>query len=105
MEEADPQVMWISPRDAAARGIADGARVRVFNDRGALVIPARVTRRVRPGVVAIPQGAWYTPDGNGVCRRGCINVLTSQKPTPLAHGNAQHTILVEVQRIEGGAGG
>lgn len=105
MEEADPQVMWISPQDAGTRGIADGAKVKVFNDRGALLIRAHVTRRVRPGVISIPQGAWYTPDKNGVCRRGCINVLTSQRPTPLAHGNAQHTILVEVQMIEGGSGG
>ncbi|MGA2260172.1 MAG: DMSO/selenate family reductase complex A subunit [Acidobacteriota bacterium] len=99
MEEADPQLMWISPQDAEARGISDGARTRVFNDRGILIIKARVTKRIRPGVVAIPQGAWYTPDENGVCRRGCVNILTSQKPTPLAHGNAQHTILVEVERI------
>ena len=98
MEEADPHVCWISPGDAESRAIADGDRVRVFNDRGALEIRARVTRRVRPGVVAIPQGAWYTPDADGVCQRGCVNVLTSQKPTPLAHGNAQHTILVEVRR-------
>lgn len=105
MEEAEPQVMWISPQDAEARGIKDGTRVRVFNDRGALIIPARVTKRVRPGVVAIPQGAWYTPGKDGVCRRGCINVLTSQRPTPLAHGNAQHTILVEVQDAGGGQHG
>ncbi|HUI57079.1 MAG TPA: DMSO/selenate family reductase complex A subunit [Bryobacteraceae bacterium] len=98
MEEADPQQMWISPPDAALRGVANGDRVKVFNDRGALLIRARVTKRIRPGVVAIPQGAWYTPDKDGVCRRGCINVLTSQKPTPLAHGNAQHTILVQVRK-------
>ena len=98
MEEADPQTLWISPQDAAARAIEDGDRVKVFNGRGGLWTRARVTRRIRPGVVAVPQGAWYTPDRNGVCRRGCINVLTSQKPTPLAHGNAQHTILVEVER-------
>ena len=34
--------------DAAARGIADGRRVRVFNDRGATVLPARVTDRIAP---------------------------------------------------------
>jgi len=96
MEEADPQQMWISPPDAAARGIQNGDRVRVFNDRGALLARARVTRRIRPGVVAVPQGAWYTPGKDGVCRRGCVNVLTSQRATPLAHGNAQHTVLVEV---------
>ena len=98
MEEADPQSIWISPQDAGARGIANGEPVKVFNDRGALVIHARITKRIRPGVVAIPQGAWYTPDQNGVCQRGCVNILTSQRPTPLAHGNAQHTILVEVER-------
>lgn len=99
LEEADPQVMWISAEDAKLRGIADGDRVKVFNDRGALMISARVTKRVRPGVVSIPQGAWYTPDRNGVCQRGCVNILTSQKATSLAHGNAQHTILVEVQKV------
>lgn len=98
MEEVEPQSMWINPSDAAARGIADGDKVKVFNNRGALMIPARVTARIRPGVVAIPQGAWYTPDKNGVCQRGCINVLTSERATPLAHGNAQHTILVEVEK-------
>jgi anaerobic dimethyl sulfoxide reductase subunit A len=99
MEEADPQVLWISPQDAAARRISEGDRVRVHNDRGSLQIAVRITKRVRPGVVSIPQGAWYTPDRSGVCQRGCINLLTSQKPTPLAHGNAQHTILVEVERL------
>jgi anaerobic dimethyl sulfoxide reductase subunit A len=97
MDEAEPQRMWISVEDARARKIADGDRVKVWNDRGALMVRARVTR-IRPGVVAVPQGAWYTPDKNGVCQRGCINVLTSQRPTPLAHGNAQHTILVEVRK-------
>ncbi len=101
MEEADPQTVWISPQDAGPRGIEEGDPVRVFNDRGAMIIPAHVTRRIRPGTVAVPQGAWYAPDENGVCRRGCVNVLTSQKPTPLAHGNAQHTILVEVLREKG----
>lgn len=99
MEEADPQTMWISPTDAQARNITEGSRVKVFNDRGALVIRAHITRRMRPGVVAIPQGAWYTPDKEGVCQRGCVNVLTSQRPTALAHGNAQHTVLVEMKRV------
>jgi anaerobic dimethyl sulfoxide reductase subunit A len=99
MEEAEAQRMWISVPDAAARGIRSGDEVKVFNDRGTLTIRTRVTRRIRPGVVSIPQGAWYTPDENGVCRRGCINVLTSQRPTPLAHGNAQHTMLVEVAKL------
>jgi len=99
MEEAEPHALWLSPVDARARGIEEGSRVKVFNERGAVMIHAHVSRRVRPGVVVIPQGAWYTPDHDGVCQRGCVNVLTSQKPTPLARGNAQHTVLVEVVRL------
>lgn len=98
LEEASPQEMWINSKDAVARGIKNGERVKVFNDRGTLMIPVKITTRVVPGVVAIPQGAWYTPDKNGVEQRGCLNVLTTQRPTPLAKANAQHTNLVEVQK-------
>jgi anaerobic dimethyl sulfoxide reductase subunit A len=53
-----------------------------------------------PGVVDIPQGAWYTPDKDGIDRRGNVNVLTSHKWTPLAFGNAQHTIMVQVEKVK-----
>jgi anaerobic dimethyl sulfoxide reductase subunit A len=99
MEEAEPQAMWMNPVDARSRGILEGSPVKVFNDRGALMIRAHLSKRISPGVIVIPQGAWYTPDAQGVCQRGCVNVLTSQRPTPLAHGNAQHTVLVEVVKL------
>ena len=99
MEEVEPQRMWMHPRDAAARGIASGDVAEVYNDRGKLRIPVTVTDRIVPGVVAIPEGAWYTPGADGVDRRGSINVLTSTAPTPLAKGNAQHTSLVEVRPV------
>ncbi|MCX6570194.1 MAG: hypothetical protein NT006_02020 [Candidatus Aminicenantes bacterium] len=53
-----------------------------------------------PGVVALPQGAWWTPDKNGVDRRGSVNVLSSERWTPMAFGNAQHTIMVQVEKAE-----
>lgn len=96
LDEAEPRAMWISLEDAAARRIRDGDRVKVFNDRGALFAQARVTRRIRPGVVSVPEGAWFSPNADGVCTGGSVNVLTSQAPTPLAHGNGQHTMLVDV---------
>jgi anaerobic dimethyl sulfoxide reductase subunit A len=99
LEQAEPHRMSMNTLDARARKIRDGDRVRVFNDRGELHITVRVTERIRPGVISIPQGAWYTPDADGVCQRGCVNLLTSQRPTPLAHGNAQHTMLVEVAKV------
>ncbi|MGI6551621.1 MAG: molybdopterin dinucleotide binding domain-containing protein [Bacillota bacterium] len=49
LEEAGSQVMWINPRDAEGRGIKNGDKVRVFNDRGVLEIPAKVTVRSHAG--------------------------------------------------------
>jgi anaerobic dimethyl sulfoxide reductase subunit A len=98
LEESQPQRLFINPIDAAERGLEDGDEARVFNDRGELCIRVRVTRRIMPGVVDIPQGAWWTPDEAGIDRRGNINVLTSERPTPGARGNAQHTMLVQVAR-------
>jgi anaerobic dimethyl sulfoxide reductase subunit A len=96
LKEAFPRRLAIHPVDAGARGIRDGDRVKVFNERGAVYVPCRVTRRIMPGVVALPQGAWWTPDPSGTDTRGSINVLTSSRPTALAFANAQHTIMAQV---------
>ncbi|PKL96125.1 MAG: trimethylamine-N-oxide reductase TorA [Betaproteobacteria bacterium HGW-Betaproteobacteria-13] len=53
--------IYMSPRDAAQRGIADGDIVRVFNDRGQLLAGARVSEDYPAGVVRIHEGAWYGP--------------------------------------------
>ena len=101
LEEAFPHRLFINPLDAAARSLSNGDEVRVFNDRGELTIKCRVTRRIMPGVVAIPQGAWWSPNEKGVDRGGSVNVLTSERWTPLAFGNAQHTVMAEVQKSAG----
>jgi anaerobic dimethyl sulfoxide reductase subunit A len=98
LEEAFPQRVFINPIDAAPRGIRDGDRVKVFNARGATVLSCRLTKRILPGVIDIPQGAWWTPDDHGLDQHGCINVLTSERWTPLAFGTAQHTVMVEVEK-------
>lgn len=98
LEEAARQEMWLNPEDAKVRGINDGDTAKVFNGRGEITIPVKVTPRIIPGVAAIPQGAWYSPDSSGIDRRGALNVLTSQRPTPLAKSNPQQTNLVEVKK-------
>jgi anaerobic dimethyl sulfoxide reductase subunit A len=99
LEEAFPQRLYLNPMDASERSLADGDLARVWNDRGEIIMPVRVTQRIMPGVVNIPQGAWYTPDGDGVDRRGCTNVLTSERPTPYAFGNTQQSIMVQVEKV------
>jgi DmsA/YnfE family anaerobic dimethyl sulfoxide reductase A subunit len=79
LARVDPDNVWLNVTDAAARGIADGQRVRVFNARGATVLPAKVTDRIAPGVVSIKEGAWFIPDADGVDTQGCANVLTDDR--------------------------
>jgi len=98
LQEVHPQALWINSWDAADRGIKNGDEVKVFNERGVVYIPAKVTNRIRPGVTSVPQGAWYTPDEEGNDIRGSVNVLTKYHPTPYAKGNPQHTNLVQVEK-------
>ena len=98
LEETFPQRVFINPLDAVERKIRDGDRVRVFNDRGVMELTSRVTPRIMPGVVDIPQGAWWKPDSTSVNYGGNVNVLTSTRWTPFAFGTAQQTIMVEVEK-------
>jgi anaerobic dimethyl sulfoxide reductase subunit A len=100
LEEAFPQRVFINPVDAKTRGIEDGDTVRVYNDRGVVEIPCRLSNKIMPGVVDIPTGGWFTPDAKGVDRRGAVNTLTSERWSPLAFGNAQHTIMVQLERAQ-----
>lgn len=100
LEEVAPQEMWINPADAGLRGIGDGEYCHIYNDRGTIQIKAKLTERIMPGVVAIPQGAWYIPNESGVDIRGNINTIATQRPTPLAKGNPQHSNLAEVCKAD-----
>ena len=67
-------------------------------DRGEVVLQARVTERIMPGVVNLSQGAWYDPDESGIDRGGCANTLTRDEPSP---GGAfpYNTCLVQVEKV------
>jgi len=57
LAEADPEPsLWISPEDAAQRGIEDGAAIRLYNERGEFSARARVTRKIPPGAVWMRDG-------------------------------------------------
>jgi len=93
LSRADRDDVWIHPDDAAARGITDGQRVRVFNHRGATMLPARVTDRIAPGCVSIKEGAWFTPDARGDDTKGCANVLTGDRASPAAAATFNSTFV------------
>jgi len=58
--------VWMSTVDARARGIRDGDLIQVYNDRGKVVMPAYVTSRMMPGIVAVHHGGKYLPDKSGI---------------------------------------
>ena len=98
LKELEPQTVWLNSTDAKVRGIHEGDEVRVFNDRGVTILPAKVTERIIPGVVAIAQGAWYRPDKTGTDRGGSSNILTKDDYSP-GGGWPTNTCLVQVQKV------
>ncbi|MCQ2561834.1 MAG: molybdopterin-dependent oxidoreductase, partial [Clostridia bacterium] len=99
LEEVDPPRVWVNAKDAEARGIANGDRVEVFNERGVVRTNAYVSERIMQGTIALSEGVWYKPGKDGIDERGCINVLTHTVPTPYSHANPQHTNLADVRKI------
>lgn len=101
VKQAAPTEVWINKLDAAKLGIENGETVSVFNDHGEVHIPAKVTSRIIPGSLAIPQGAWRDADmdGDRIDKGGCINTLTNMHPSPLAKGNPQHSNIAGVRKI------
>jgi len=87
------------PSDAAARGIADGDLVRVFNERGSYQLRARVNGKPRAGVVVAPSVWWkkYSPDGRNA------NNVTSQRTTALGGGATFYDCRVQVERVSSAA--
>ena len=89
--EGEPLVE-IHEADAAPRGIADGAVVRVFNDRGSYVCKVKVSARARPGVVN-GLGVWWRKLG---LEGTNVNELTHQKLTDIGRAPSFYDCLVEV---------
>lgn len=100
LKQACRQQMWINPADAESRNIENGDMCAVTSPAGTIRIEARVTPRIIPGTVGIPQGAWHDADmtGDRIDNGGCINTLTTYRPSPLAKGNGVHSIIVQVAK-------
>jgi anaerobic selenocysteine-containing dehydrogenase len=90
--EKEPR-LDIHPDDARARGIVDGGKVRVFNDRGAFTVKSAVSTRARPGCVVAPSVWWrkLAPDGRNA------NDVTSQALADMGCAATFYDCLVEVE--------
>jgi anaerobic selenocysteine-containing dehydrogenase len=91
---AQTSTLFLHVDDARSRGIENGDRVRVFNNRGSCLLVAAVNGVVRPGVVAAPSVRWnkLAPDHRNV------NVLTSDRLTDIGGGPTFYSCLVDVEK-------
>ncbi|MES2319628.1 MAG: molybdopterin oxidoreductase family protein [Pseudomonadota bacterium] len=91
--EGEPH-LDIHPDDSAARGIANGEMVRIFNDRGSFVAKARITPKARAGLV-VGLSVWWkklASDGKNA------NEVTSQALTDMGRAPTFYDLLVQVEK-------
>jgi len=60
-----PEIVEIHPKDATRRSIVEDDRVRVWNERGEVILTARITDAVLPGVLYSPKGTWLATSSTG----------------------------------------
>ena len=85
-------VLRVSPADALQRGIREGDRVRVFNDRGSLEVPCTLDFGILAGCACLTNG-WWIADG------GAVNLLSAGRETDMGHGAAFHENMVQLERV------
>jgi len=95
MEARTSQRLEMHPVNAEVRGVAEGDRVRVFNDRGAIELTAMMNESLPEGVVAARLD-WAKLHADGVN----INALTSERLTDIGGGATFYSTLVQVEKAE-----
>ena len=92
---ADEQVVEINVDDAKARGIRNGDRVKIFNQRGDCVMRAKISGKVKRGVALSYGIAWPKL----VESKRTSNFTTSSHTADLVGGSAYHTNYVDIEVI------
>jgi anaerobic selenocysteine-containing dehydrogenase len=85
-------VLDMNPVDAAARGLVDGATVKVWNELGQVFLPLHITTNVRAGVVSSEKGAWLRTSPNGQT----VSALAPTHKADLGYGACYNDSRVEV---------
>jgi anaerobic selenocysteine-containing dehydrogenase len=99
MENASAAILEIHADDAASRKIAPNSLVEIFNDRGRIVLRAKISPKVNKGVVAARLD--WAKLGNDLSGRGAnVNALTSERLTDIGGGATFYSTLVEVRSFQ-----
>ena len=88
------QFVLINATDAESRGIKEGSKVCVFNDRGAFEGDARITDDVNSGIVVATLGYWRQ------LNNGTVNCISSAEFVDMGHAPTFSDNLVEVSAVD-----
>jgi len=100
---AEREPVYLNRADAAARGIAEGDIVELFNDRGRCLAGAILSEAIMPGVARLATGAWFDP-WEGGDRHGNPNILTLDRgASGFSQGCSAQSCLVEARKYQGNA--
>ncbi|MGA2777636.1 MAG: molybdopterin-dependent oxidoreductase [Steroidobacteraceae bacterium] len=88
----DAPLLDMNPADAAARGLADGIAVKMWNELGEVFLRLHVTSAVRRGVVSSDKGAWLRTSPNGQT----VSALAPTHKADLAEGACYNDTRVDV---------
>jgi anaerobic selenocysteine-containing dehydrogenase len=88
-------VLEMHPADAQARGLSEGAWVKVWNDLGEVHLPLSITDAIRAGVVCSEKGAWFKTSRNGQT----VSALAPSHKADLSEGACYNDARVEVAAL------
>jgi len=87
-----PADVALNPSDASACGVQEGSLVKMWNETGEIVLSARISDEIRPGVALSYKGRWPRQESS----RANVNVLNPGKKTDMGESTCVHGIEVSI---------
>jgi len=90
------EVVEINPHDASAAAVSDGTLVKLGNDKGSVILEAKLTDAVAPGVLYSPKGTWLRTSDTGQTVNALID---ADMKTDIVDGACYHETFVDLQAV------
>jgi anaerobic selenocysteine-containing dehydrogenase len=90
------EVVEINPGDALAATISDDDLVKLGNDKGSVILRAKLTDAVSPGVLYSPKGTWLRTSDTGQTVNALID---ADMKTDIVDGACYHETFVDLHPV------
>ncbi len=93
---AGVETVEINPQDAKANNIEEGELISLSNQKGAVILKARITTATRPGVLYTPKGTWLKTSATGQTVNA---LLDADIKTDIADGACYNETFAEIKKV------